>query len=806
MEAIGTKHPYDAKYQKYKAHYYKTKKRNKNPREEHVYHDHYDYCNNTWIWLLFFLMLGGFVAIFVVGITRTSPSQAPVYVVSSRDVHNITVPVLRRDSPARTECKTGEIYDAEAGRCAPNLHAPLAFDGSIMDHEKPACENFYRSMCGRWNDEHMNDNRAFSYGHAKNEARVAKLINFETQFRNGVIVPAPSTSSLTDFYRSCLRASIKHSSPKDAILQHKHMLTKILSGASSVGDMPVVFGKLARAGYTLPFTLSIERHPTEPRMIPLFTWDGFPPTLDEAHIILTYRNTQAIHNLNILEFEQHVSSVAAIIRACRLNNRRPISSITDYAKYVEEEFPGDVMRFDALPQEWNVRGHNTMRGWPVFFQAMDGTGLRFHHDQKVWVIDKPYFDWLFNFGLAQFTFRDWYAFVEFSILWNGHDFVPDLPSDVYFKQHELRGPLGPGGRMYNRIPRALNASHTPTNVEHNCVKITQHLLPGLVAKQFLTHHFPNKDAVKAEVTEMVRDIIESFVFQVQTTPWLSSADRDVLVSKMRSTIVRVAEPDQWEAEPFAERIHEDQYWQNLNMIRAYRVQRNIALWSRDNVDAFDRSAVAFFAMPLTSVNAYYSGPTNTITVLAGILQHPFYNQNYNGISKYAILGSILGHELSHMADNHGLYWGRQGSLHPHGILSEAGMHEFFKKTECVVREYGPAPMGCEEANAHYGNSTLGEDLADLTGIELAWLAYQKKHQQAGLDDKQHFFMVLAQAFCEKYDQAHLCEAVANDVHAIAMFRINRTFRNLKEFQRAFSCHTGQGMWRAELCRVYGMGG
>ena len=58
-------------------------------------------------------------------------------------------------------------------------------------------------------------------------------------------------------------------------------------------------------------------------------------------------------------------------------------------------------------------------------------------------------------------------------------------------------------------------------------------------------------------------------------------------------------------------------------------------------------------------------------------------------------------------------------------------------------------------------------------------------------------------FCEKYDQKHLCEAVANDVHAIAMFRINRTFRNLKEFQRAFSCHTGQGMWKEDVCRVYG---
>jgi len=789
---VGTKHSNDPKYQKYKTYY----------KKNHTYVvSHYDYCNNGWIWLFWFLIIGGFIAILIVSVTR--PYHQPTYVVATRDVHNVTPSVIRRETAPRTECKTGEHLDIDINRCAPILHIPLAFDGALMDHQMPACESFYRSMCGRWNDEHMNDNRAFSYGYAKNEAKVAKLINFETEFRNGVVVPVPSTSSLTDFYRSCISASISHVNRKSSVLQHKHMLRKIIGNAGSVADMPSVIGRLARYGYTAPFTLSIERHPTEPRMLPLFTWDGFPSTLDESHIILTYRNTRDIHNLNLLEMDAHIDSVAAIIRACRMHNRRPMDSITDYQAYIENDFSKDVYRFGQLPQDWNVRGHHTMRGWNVFFESLDGTGLRFEHDQDVWVIDKPYFDWLLEFGLGHFTFQDWYAFVEFSVLYNGHDFVPDLPSDVYFKQHELRGPIGPGGRMYNRLPRIVNASHSQVNVEQKCVKITQHLLPGLVAKQFLRNFFPEKDLIKQEVREMVQHIIDSFVEQVRNTPWMMESDKNKLVEKMQHTIIRVAEPDQWEAEPFAESIREDTYWRTLNMIRRYRVQRNLELWSRDTPNSFDRSAVAYFAMPLTSVNAYFSGPTNTVTVLAGILQHPFYNTRYNGISKYAILGSILGHELSHMADNHGLYWDKDGSFHPKGFLSQSGMEEFYKRTECVVQEYGPAPMGCESANEHYGNSTLGEDLADLTGIELAWLAYAKKHPNAQLDEKQHFFMVLAQAFCEKYDQKHLCEAVAHDVHAIAMFRINRTFRNLKEFQRAFSCHTGQGMWKEHVCRVYG---
>jgi len=790
-QRIGTKHANDSKYQYYKQYY----QEHHHPTG-HVHHT--DYCWNGFFWVFMLLIFGLFAAVLIVGIVHPRTYHPPLIVARSdvnrsRDMHAVK----------RTACTTGEVYDSDVGMCGPTFHAPLAFDGSIMDHHTAACDSFYRNMCGTWNDEHTNDNRAFSYAYHKNQKHLAKLISFETMYRNGVLVPAPSSSSVTDFYRSCLRASSPHQR-KESVLEHKHMLKRILGGVSRMGDVPVMFGKLARAGFTLPFQLSIERHPTEPRMIPLLAYDGFPHTLTESQIISLYQRTTDVHGLNILEMDHHIQSVLGIMRATRMHSVQPLESITDYVSYVKHEFAADVMRFDALPQMWNVRGHHRMPGWHVLLQELDGTGMRFDTHQEMWVVDHAYFEWLFNEGIAHFTFKEWYAYAEFSILYHSHDFVPSLPDDVYFQQHDERGPIGPGGQFYNRLPRDLSMNHTTTtHAEERCVRITQHLLPGLVARRFLHEYMPEKERIKKEVQRMVHSIITSFVHMVRETPWLSEQDQNTLVDKMHATLVRVVEPNQWHVEPFAERISGDLYWHNLNMIRAYRVQRNLELWSRDNLTHFDRSALAFFAMPLTTVNAYYSGPSNTITVLAGILQAPFYNERYNDISKYAILGSILGHELSHMADNHGLYWNRMGSLAPHGILSESGMQEFYKRTECVVREYGPAPLGCEDANAHYGNSTLGEDLADLIGIELAWRAYLHKYPNAPLADRQHFFMILAQAFCEKYDQQHLCEAVKNDVHAIAMFRINRTFRNLEQFQRAFGCHAGQHMHTQDRCRVYG---
>jgi predicted metalloendopeptidase len=166
------------------------------------------------------------------------------------------------------------------------------------------------------------------------------------------------------------------------------------------------------------------------------------------------------------------------------------------------------------------------------------------------------------------------------------------------------------------------------------------------------------------------------------------------------------------------------------------------------------------------------------------------------------MGSVIGHELSHMLDHHGLYWDGQGNYKPDGIISPEGMRQFYNKSDCVIEQYGPAPSGCEREDVSYGNNTVGEDLADLTGIKTAYHAMLLSDPALTLGDRQHFFMVLAQAFCESYDQEHVCDAVLNDVHAIAEFRIDRTFRNLRVFHDTFQCHPGHEMWRNETCVVY----
>jgi predicted metalloendopeptidase len=409
---------------------------------------------------------------------------------------------------------------------------------------------------------------------------------------------------------------------------------------------------------------------------------------------------------------------------------------------------------------------------------LDGSNLRFRHDQLVWITQKPYFDWLLG-RIQDVSLSDWLVWMRFSVIYNVHQWEPELPSNAYYRKPELH--------HVKRRHRTRSTRHRRgrsfVSDEAHCSLMTQHMVPGLVMDKYFKTYFLNKDTIRADVKSIIQDILGQMKLQFP---------QEALQRKLDQVIIRVAEPDDWIPEPFGQRLSLTDYTENLIHVRKYRVKRNLDLWNK----GFNRNAMAFFVMPTTSVNAYFDPTSNTITILAGILQSPFYDASYDKTSKYAILGSIIGHELSHMMDNSGLYFDENGSFHPDGVIPMQGFYSGIG--QCIIQEYGTVPSECLEPGADpkmYGNMTMGEDLADLNGFRMALKALNP----TSMNDKQRFFMILAQAFCETMDQGHKCETMLSDVHAYPEFRIDKTFANMPEFHAAFACAPGTKMYRDKVC-------
>jgi hypothetical protein len=701
----------------------------------------------------------------------------------------------------RSECTSmaGEVWDNDLAMCAPKFNAPLALEHAILNITMPACSSFFDSMCGKWNQQHHNEDRSFSYAYHRNQRLVERLIS-----------NAPSNSPIAQFHRSCVELPFP-AAAKESEIEFRHVVESVAGDLKSYGDLPSTLGRLARSGYGGPFVLSIERHPMELRMVPLFTLDDTFRNWTSAHLTAIFERTRHLTGWDTRFLMDRVRRTLKVLDA--LNQHLPaFDADWNYENYLQGgRFAQDLVRFDSLPK-WHTP-YVDHSGWNSYFQSLDGSGLRFAAAQTVWLLDAKAdgLRWLLESGLPSMELMDWRAYVEFSIIYHCHQFIPLLPNNVYFRAWDVNGPLAslPYGneaeyRFHQRVPRT-NLSVTMPSASQ-CYAITAAMLPGHVAEAFLAMQEQTSWArAKELVRKMTAEIVERFEQLVRSTSWLRDAEaKEAALRKLSTMKVRVVEPDEWSVEEFGARISGDRYDHNLNLIRRYRVHRNLQLWHKDAANSVAASALALFGMPLTEVNAFYSGPQNSITILAGLLQRPFYDAAYDELSVYALLGSIIGHELSHALDAHGLRWDAEGRYQPLSIFgnNSASMANFATVIRCVVDEFGPAPVGCNQSDL-YGLSTLNEDIADLTGVRLAYHAYFDNRPAATLGQRQHFFMMFAQMWCSTYDDNHMCESVMHDEHAIPEFRVDRTLRNLAEFQHDFACHSGTAMHRPQVCAVYG---
>lgn len=655
------------------------------------------------------------------------------------------------------DCTLGEHYDAQLRLCAPD-NGPVIKE--MYDNTIPPCQSFYHHTCGAWIQNHTNEDRSFTYVYRKNKRQVQEIITTPDQ-----------DSAPYLFYRSCIDTLV-HGMHRSATLSEiEYLREMILEPLVSLADLPVTFGKMAQYGFTIPFRLEIESHPTEPKMIPLLQKDS---------LIIT-----ALPDLDKLQ----VSVMASLVQE-QLDSFYEAELALDEEMSFEDYILSGAFSHDIVQLN---KSDTQSIFWRQFFMQLGGPG--FEHDllfeKEFWIpaLDNAYIQRVIESDI--FTVDQWRAYVEYSIVYHTNQYMPVLHSDSYFREHE---------RLHAKHkirPHAKRATEVPT--QGHCISLTNQLLPGIIAKKYLEDYFYEPEKTRRKITLLVETIRDQYVHLIHHTQWMSEETKKKAEEKIRNIIIRAVHPNIWETEPFQKRIDKQRYVHNLLMIRKYRIERNIELYSLFK-EPNGRDSIQRFGAPLTTVNAFYSPVTNTITVFAGILTEPFYNYEMDDVTLYATVGMIVGHELSHAMDNSGRKFDSDGSFNPM-YWQQGDIDTFQELTKCIVTEYGP-PQGCE--NAFYGLQTLGEDIADITGITLAYNALITKHPHLSLKDKQRFFIVFSQMWAESFDQQHVCARVEGDVHAIARFRVDKTLKQLAEFSTVFQCKKGDAMYKEEKdrCIIY----
>jgi putative endopeptidase len=308
------------------------------------------------------------------------------------------------------------------------------------------------------------------------------------------------------------------------------------------------------------------------------------------------------------------------------------------------------------------------------------------------------------------------------------------------------------------------------------VAATNHALGFAVGKLYVEKYFP--PSAKAKAQKLVHNLIAAFGARIGELSWMQPKARKKARAKLETLQVKVGYPEHWPSYDGLKITANDPLTNAINAEKFHYQKRLAVLGKSVNRD--------HWWMNPQLVNAINLPLENELQFPAAILQPAFFDPKADAAHNYGAIGAIIGHEISHSFDNMGSQFDAHGRLH--NWWTPADAKQFKEKTEKLARQYDQyEPLPGLHIN---GQQTLGENIADVSGLTIAHLAYHKslKDRHApkmdGLTGDQRFFLSWAQAWRSKIRPAALRERVKTDVHAPGRFRAE-TVRNLDAWYKAF---------------------
>jgi putative endopeptidase len=304
--------------------------------------------------------------------------------------------------------------------------------------------------------------------------------------------------------------------------------------------------------------------------------------------------------------------------------------------------------------------------------------------------------------------------------------------------------------------------------------------------------------LKQDALVMIREIEDGMAGRIKTLDWMSPDTKQQALTKLQGIRNKIGYPDKWR-DYSSVKIDADDFAGNVERLSEFESHRDINKVGRP-VDHGE------WDMSAPTVDAYYNTQMNDINFPAGVLQPPLYDPKMDAAPNYGNTGGTMGHELTHAFDDEGSKFDAKGNLR--NWWTEDDRRKFDEHTKCVADQYAQYVV---VDDVHINSQlTMGEDVADLGGEILAYLAWKvdtKDKNLQPLDDltpEQRFFVGFAQWDCANVRPEDARLRARTDPHSPPIYRINGVVVNMPEFAQAFACKAGAPMTKPKekICKVW----
>ena len=325
------------------------------------------------------------------------------------------------------------------------------------------------------------------------------------------------------------------------------------------------------------------------------------------------------------------------------------------------------------------------------------------------------------------------------------------------------------------------------------IDATNRALGFALGEEYVRRRFPPQAKERALV--LVKNLQTALRARLEKLDWMSAPTRQAAYAKLASFTPKIGYPDKWR-DYSALAIQRGSYFDNMRAAELFETRRQIARIGKP----LDRSE--WMMLPQT-VNAYYNPLQNEVVFPAAQMQPPYFDAQADDAVNYGGIGAVIGHELLHGFDDEGSRFDAQGNLRDWWTATDR--KRFEARTEKLVKQFD-AYVPIDELHIN-GKLTLGENIADLGGVLVAWDAFgltaqaKRSDKIDGLDPAQRFFLSFAQSWRTQQRPEALRLQVQSNEHAPAKYRVNGPVSNLPQFSTAFGCSSGQAMARPAATRV-----
>jgi endothelin-converting enzyme/putative endopeptidase len=658
----------------------------------------------------------------------------------------------------------------------PALPYSPSLDLSSMDKSIDPCVNFYQYACGAWQKKNPipADQTGWSvYG---------KLYQDNLTFLRGILEQASSntnqrdavTQKIGDFYAACTDEAGIEKSGLEPIKAELDAIARL----NSMRELAPLVARIQMTtfGYrSILFRSGSDQDPDNSESV--------IASLDQGGLGLPDRDYYTKEDAKSKEtrerYVQHAQKIFELLGENADTAKKNAETLMRMETAMAKASMGRVERRDPykLKNKMKTPGLEELApnfDWKTYYSVLHYPPI------DILNVGDPGFFKEVNAALASEPLANWKTYLRFHVADTSAPYLNEkfVQENFDFYRKYLRG-------VKEQQPRWKR-----------CVQYTDYLLGEALGQAYVRKVFSPE--LKQSTLDMVRRIEDAMAKRIEQLDWMSPETKQQALVKLHGIRNKIGYPDKWR-DYSAVKIVRTEFLGDVQRATEFEHRREIAKIGKP-VDHGE------WEISPTTVDAYYNPQMNDINFPAGVLQPPLYDPKMDDAPNYGNTGGTIGHELTHGFDDEGSQFDAKGNLKD--WWKKEDREKFDERTKCVSDQYSKYVV-VEDVHIN-GRLTMGEDVADLGGEILAYIAWGSatagKTLQAmdGLTPEQRFFIGYAQWDCANERPEDLRVRAQTDPHSPPEYRINGVVVNMPEFAKAFSCRAGQPMVKpAEtVCKVW----